>query len=90
MLNVTDGAREELKKTLSAHTSDPEVSLRLELKSPGQLGLSLGKETEGDEVVEHEDTKVLLVAPDLAPTVEGVTLDVQETEEGTKLVVNKG
>lgn len=85
MLKVTDGAKQELKKTLSAHTDDPEVSLRLELKPPNQFGLALGKEAEGDQVIEHEEAKVLLVASELAPAVDGVTLDVQDTADGPKL-----
>jgi Fe-S cluster assembly iron-binding protein IscA len=90
MLKVTDGAKQELKKTLSAHTDDPEVSLRLETKSTGQLGLVLDKESEGDQVVEHEGMKLLLIASELAPTVDGVTLDVQDTPDGPKLALSKG
>lgn len=90
MLTVTDNAKQELKKTLLAHTDDPEVSLRLELKPPGQFGLVLDREAEGDQVVEHEGIKVLLVAAELAPAVEGITLDVQDTPDGPKLAVSKG
>ncbi len=89
MLTVTDGAKRELKKTLSAHTDDPEVSLRLELKPTGQLGLVLDREEKGDQVVEHEETKILLVASELVPAVEGITLDVQDTADGPKLVISK-
>jgi len=89
MLTVTDSAKQELKRMLLAHTDDPEVSLRLELKSPGEFGLVLGKEAEGDQVVEDEGTKVLLVASELAPVVEGVTLDVQDTADGPKLAISK-
>jgi len=43
-----------------------------------------------DHVVEHEGAKVLLVASDLAIMVQGVTLDVQNTEDGPKLVILQG
>lgn len=89
MLAVTDSAKQELKKKLLAHTDDPEVSLRLELKPPGQFGLVLDRKAEGDQVVEHEGIKVLLVAAELAPAVEGITLDVQDTSDGPKLVATK-
>jgi len=89
MLAVTDSAKQLLKETLLAHIDDPEVGLRLSLKPPGQLGLVLDREAEGDYVVEHEGSKVLLVASELAPVVEAVTLDVQDTPEGPKLVVVK-
>ena len=90
MLTVTEGAKQLLKETLLAHSDDPETGLRLSMNPPGQLGMVLDREAEGDQVVEHEGAKVLLVAPELAPVVEGVTLDVQDTPEGTKLVVLKG
>ena len=88
MLTVTDSAKQLLKETLSAHTDDPEIGLRLELKPPRQLGIVLDREAEGDQVVEHEGAKVLLVASELAPAVDGVTLDIQDTADGPKLAVS--
>ena len=47
---------------------------------PNRLGLVLDKEKEGDQVVGIEDgRKVLLIGPDLAPGLEGMVLDYQET-----------
>lgn len=89
MLTVTDSAKQELKKKLQDSTNDPEVSLRLELKPPDQFGLALGKEAEGDQVIEYEETKVLLVASELAPVVDGIILDLQDTSGGPQLVVTK-
>ena len=90
MLTVTESAKQLLKETLLAHTDDPEVSLRLELKPPGQFGVVLGREAEGDQVIEYEETTVLLVAAELASAVEGIALDVQDTADGPQLVVSKG
>ena len=39
--------------------------------------------------LEYEGAKALLVASKLAPVVEGVTLNVQDTPEGPKLVISK-
>jgi len=89
MLIVTEGAKQLLKETLLALSDDPEAGLRLSVKAPGQLGLVLDSEEEGDQVVEYEGAKVLLVASELAPVVDGVTLDVQDTPEGPKLAVSK-
>ena len=89
MLTVTESAKELLKDKLVAHTDDPEIGLRLELEPPGQLGIVLDREAEGDQVVEHEGAKVLLVASELAPAVDGITLDVQDTADGPQLVVSK-
>jgi Fe-S cluster assembly iron-binding protein IscA len=87
MLTVTESAKQLLKETLLAHSDDPEAVPRLSMMPPGQLGIMLDSETEGDQVVEHEGVKVLLVASELAPVVDRVTLDVQDTPEGSKLVV---
>ena len=89
MLTVTESAKQLLKETLTAHSDDPEVGIRLSFKPPGQFGIALDREAEGDQVVEHEGAKALLVAPELAPVVEGITLDVKDTPEGPKLVMSK-
>lgn len=89
MLTVTEGAKQLLKETLLAHTDDPEVGIRLSVKPPGQFGIVLDKEAEGDQVVEHEGVKVLLVASELGALLDGKTLEVQDTPDGQKLVVLK-
>jgi len=89
MLTVTESAKQLLKKTLRSHSDDPETGLRLSMDSGGQLGIKLDSESEDDQVVEHEGAKVLLVAPGLATALEGNTLDVQDTDDGSKLVVTK-
>ncbi len=87
MLTVTNGAKQLLLEALLANTDDPEVGLRLALGPGGQLALVLDKEAEGDQVVEHEGSKVLLVGAELAFVVDGVTIDVRDTEDGPRLVV---
>ena len=89
MLTVTENAKQLLKGILTAHSDDPEVGIRLSFNPPGEFGIVLDRETEGDQVIEHEGAKALLVAPELASVVEGVTLDVQDTPEGSKLVISK-
>jgi len=87
LLTVTNGAKQLLLEALLANTDDPEVGLRLALGPGGQLALVLDKEAEGDQVVEHEGSKVLLVGAELAFVVDGVTIDVRDTEDGPRLVV---
>ncbi len=87
MLKVTEGAKELLRETLLGETDDPEIGLRLLREESGQLGLALGKEELGDQVVEHEGVNVLLVKSELAPTLEGITLDVQDNADGIKKLV---
>lgn len=90
MLTVTESARQILKETLQEHSDDPETGIRLSVQEGGQFGIALDSESEGDQVVEHEGAKVLLVASALSNVLEGRTMDVHETEEGPKLYITKG
>jgi Fe-S cluster assembly iron-binding protein IscA len=89
MLTVTESAKRLLKETLVAHSDDPEVGVRLALEPPGRLVLVLGQEQLGDQVVIHEGSKVLLVASELAPEMEEITLSVENADDGPKLVAQK-
>ena len=89
MVTVTESAKQTLKEILTTHSDDPEVGIRLSFNPPGEFGVVLDREAEGDQVVEYDGAKALLVAPELAPVVDGVTLDIQDTPEGSKLVISK-
>lgn len=89
MLTVTESAKQLLKETLQEHSDDPETGVRLSVNEGGQFGIVLDNEAEGDQIVEHEGAKVLLIAPGLATALERNTLDVQDTDEGPKLVITK-
>ena len=89
MLTITESAKQLLKEILETHSDDPNKVIRLVLESPGQLGLALGTERKDDQVIEHEEAKVLVVSKELMPAVEGVTLDVEDTENGPKLTAIK-
>jgi len=89
MLTVTESAKGLLKEILTAHSDEPEKGVRLGLDPQGQLGLELGEEEPGDHVVEHQGSKVLLVASELAPAIQEITLDVEDTADGPRLVVQK-
>ena len=90
MVVVTEAAKQELGRMLvSASADDPEVGIRLALGASGEFSLMLDKESEGDQVVEHEGAKVLLVGKELGEVLEGVTIDSQESPEGQRLVISK-
>lgn len=89
MLNVTEYARQELKKILSDKVDNPQAGLRLTASGSGQFGLGIDVEMPGDQVVVHEGSKVLLVEGELATQLEGHTLDFQDTDEGPALVLRK-
>ena len=90
MIGVTESARQELKRILSAKVDMPQARLRLTARGQGQLGLGIDIEMPGDEVVEHEGSKVLIVEHRLATSLEGVTLDVEDTPQGLQLVISGG
>ena len=70
---------EEKKKAVEqAKTIEPKKDL---------LGLGIDIENPGDQIVEFEGSKVLMVEQQLATRLEGVTIDVEVTEEGAKLVL---
>ena len=87
MIEVTEGAKQALKELKSAKVEDPEAGLRLTMSSPGQYGLSVDTEREGDQVIEHEGSKILFIEENLSTSLDGSTIDVQDTPEGAKLTV---
>jgi Fe-S cluster assembly iron-binding protein IscA len=86
---VTERAAEELKETLREHATDDEQALRL-TPAPGDVFvLTLDVEQEGDEVVESEGTKLLLMDASVAPALDGIILDCVDTPEGPRLTLSK-
>ena len=53
------------------------------------LGLVLDHPQEGDEIVEHNGKKVLMVDQSIGNLLDGVTLDVVETPDGRRLTINQ-
>jgi Fe-S cluster assembly iron-binding protein IscA len=89
MLQVTLGAKEVLKEVLSANSEEPEAGLRLTMNNAGELGLGIDSEKEGDQVVEHEGSKVLFVEQVLSEQLEGFAIDMVDTPEGARLTILK-
>ena len=88
MISVTERAKHELRKLLSENVDWPEARLRLLDRGKGVLGIGIDIEMPGDYIVECEDRKVLVVEPELADNLNEITLDVDETPEGTELVID--
>lgn len=87
MLIVSEGAKKELKKLLSASVDMPQARLHIIEREQGQLGLGLDIEMPGDEIVEHKGSGVLVVEHGLATSLDGLILDVENTVKGTQLVL---
>jgi Fe-S cluster assembly iron-binding protein IscA len=89
MLTVTERAAQELKGILQANAVEPEQVLRL-VREAGGFSLQLDKESAGDEVVESEGTKLLLIDEQLSPITDGAVVDCIDTPEGPRLTITKG
>ena len=87
MLNVTKRAKRELKRILTTSVDMPQARLRLMARERGGLGLGVDIESPSDRLVEHDGATVLVVDDKLAMTLEGVTLDIDDTPEGAELVI---
>ena len=87
MIHVTERAKNELKKLLMAKVDWPEARLRLVDRGQGQLGLGIDVESPHDRIVDYEGRKLLVVEPALATSLNGVTLDVDDSPEGAELVI---
>jgi Fe-S cluster assembly iron-binding protein IscA len=88
MLIVTEQAKDELKKLLTAKVDWPGARLRLMDRGEGRLGLGVDIESPGDIILEHEGVRLLLVEAGLASKLDGVTLDVDRGADGAELVVS--
>jgi Fe-S cluster assembly iron-binding protein IscA len=92
MLEVTAKAIDKLKEILQEHTMDPELAIRIIPNSfdSKRLDLVLDKEKRGDQlVISDGDMKLLLIKPDLALWLEGITLDYSGTAQGGDFTIKK-
>ncbi len=87
MVNFTDSARKELQRMLFAKVDMPQARLRLLRREHGELGLGIDIEMPGDELVKHDNSTVLVVEHALSVSLEGVTIDVDNTPQGAELVM---
>ena len=89
MVTVTKEAKKELKTILENNSKDPEVCIRLRLEPPSKLSMGLDKVHAEDDIIEDEGQKLMVVSKELINTLDGLILDVEDTEKERKLVVRK-
>jgi Fe-S cluster assembly iron-binding protein IscA len=88
MIGVSEGAKKELKRIMAENAEENKVP-RLTASQEGQLGLMMDVEKPGDQAIEHEGSKVLLVEDQLASHLGSISLDAEETPEGTMLMLRQ-
>jgi len=87
MISVTDRARQELKRILSDTVDMPQACLRVIDRGQGKLGLGIDIEKPGDELVEYDGLTVLVVEQGLNLRLNGVILDVDDTDKDPELFI---
>jgi len=88
MINITQRAKKALKKILTANVDLSQGRLRLMDRGQGKLGLGVDIEMPGDELVKYNGSTVLIIERGLVANLKGVTLDVEDSLEGSKLVID--
>jgi len=91
MVTVTARAAEKLRGDLQAVTTDPGAAVRLipSPSVPNQIEMILDKEKEGDQVVESEGVKILLLDPKIGGVLDGMVIDYEDTPQGTRFTISK-
>jgi Fe-S cluster assembly iron-binding protein IscA len=87
MLNITEKAKQELKRILDNAVEMPQARLRLCDRGGGELGLGIDVEVAEDRVVEYEGARILVVEGNLASKLGNITLDIDDTSAGPELVI---
>jgi Fe-S cluster assembly iron-binding protein IscA len=88
MVIVTTRAKEALALIKeSANVSDPMIGLRLEKAAAGRYDLFPDQERPGDQIVEHEGARVLLIDDELTESLAGAKIDGKTTDHGLELVI---
>ena len=90
MINITERAKQALKRILVANIDLSQGRLRLMDRGQGKLGLGVDIEMPGDKLVKYDGSTVLVVERGLAANLKGVTLDVEDSGNGSKLVIDYG
>jgi len=85
MVGVTERAAKELKAKLERRSAGWEEALRLLPTPQGKFVLVVDTELSADQVVEYEGRKVLFIGVEYLRSLEGLTIDCHDTQEGPVL-----
>ncbi len=88
-MNITDRALGELKRILTSNVDNSYARLRIVSHGQDSLGLGIDVELPSDKVFEYEGSGLLVVDEGLVASLEGVTIDVDDTAEGSQIVFEK-
>src|SRR5919198_3301036 len=80
MFQVTERAATALQEVLAINNAPPKQGVRLVPTDEGRLGMTIDRPREGDQVVQRDDTPVLIADRQVAAALTGVVLDLQPAE----------
>ncbi len=102
VVSVTTEAKDLLQEILQQAEQqgaaiDQDTSIRLAPTTEGEngdsgqvaLGLMLDRPQDGDQVIEYNGRKVLIIDSSTSNLLDGVTLDAVETPEGKRLAIGQ-
>ncbi len=89
MLKVTERAAQELSKMLQEKAEADDDCLRLVTQDGENFVIGVGKLKEGDQVVNYNEKRVLIVDSVLASHLNDVTVGVKDTDKGPEIVLFK-
>ena len=89
MLKVTERAAQELIKMLDEKAENKEDCLRLVTEDGENFMIGVGTLKEGDQVVNYQNKRVLVVDGILASHLNNVTVGVKDNPDGTEIVLFK-
>ena len=87
MIKVTERAKQELGRLLAASVDWPGACLRLVDRGQGKLGMGIDIQQSNDRAIEYEGSILLVIDDGLADSLTHITLDVDDSPEGTELVI---
>ncbi len=87
MLTVTDKAAQYFRETLKKESAPGACRI---VKGEKGYRFILDEAKEGDQVFEHEGENYLLLDTELGEALSNATVDVQESPEGTRLILSEG
>ncbi len=91
-MNVTKNAKVELNRILETRALDPGKYLRLTVPpawtGEGDFGIVIDDDGEGDQAVDFEGRKVLIVGVDLEDKLRYAILDFKESPDGPRFTLD--
>ena len=78
MVRVTERAASALHELLADYAAPPEAGVRLSPGAGGSIGMEIETPHEGDEVIEQEQTPLLIVDGAVAPGLTDMVVDYSD------------